>query len=90
MCLARDSGNVESLLRVEARPFIAASLREIFNQAPTKFHSVELFLAQLFNARCCSRRAPSDERRSCMQAMLLSKSWAPCITKLGPFQAPLC
>ena len=54
MCLARDSGNVESMLRVEARPFIAASLREIFNQAPTKFHSVELFLAQLFNARCCS------------------------------------
>jgi len=51
VCLARDSGNVESLLRVEAKPFIAAYLKDAFNYKPHQFHPIQLHLAELFNAR---------------------------------------
>lgn len=57
VCLARDSGKVESLLRVEARPFIAAHLRDVFSRRPISFHGVELHLAHLFNARCLAWHA---------------------------------
>ena len=54
VCLARDIGNVESLLRADARPFIAAHLRDLFGERPARFHGIALQLAQLFNPRRCS------------------------------------
>lgn len=51
VCLASSSSNVESLLRVDAKPFIAAHLKTLFNHRPQQFHSVQLQLAGLFNKR---------------------------------------
>ena len=51
VCLARNSGNVESLLRVDAKPFIAAHLKTVFSFRPQQFHSVQLQLAELFSER---------------------------------------
>ena len=54
VCLAKDIQNVKSLLRADARPFIAAHLRDLFGERPARFHGIALQLAQLFNPRRCS------------------------------------
>ena len=54
VCLARDISDVKSLLRADARPFIAAHLRDLFGERPARFYGIALQLAQLFNPRRCS------------------------------------
>ncbi|EIE26144.1 P-loop containing nucleoside triphosphate hydrolase protein [Coccomyxa subellipsoidea C-169] len=46
--LARRSDQIASLLRVDARPFVIAALKTLFEQPPTAFHAASLDLSELF------------------------------------------
>ena len=61
VCLASRSGNVESLLRVDAKPFIASHLKTVFNHRPQQFHFVQLQLAGLFNKRYSAIRLAASQ-----------------------------
>ena len=52
VCLAKSPSTMESLLRIDAKPFIATHLKTLFAHRPQHFHSVRLHLAELFNTRC--------------------------------------
>ncbi|BDA50870.1 probable helicase MOV-10 at C-terminar half [Coccomyxa sp. Obi] len=46
--LARQSEQIQSLLRVDARPFVTAALKGLFDQSPSTFHAGTLNLEPLF------------------------------------------
>lgn len=46
--LARHSVQIASLLRVDARPFVTAALKTLFDQPPSSFHAASLELKVLF------------------------------------------
>lgn len=48
MSLARRSDQIASLLRVDARPFVIAALKTLFEQPPTAFHAASLDLSKVF------------------------------------------
>ena len=48
VALARSAAQIRSVLRTDARPFVAASLRMLFDAPPKAFHSVSLNLTALF------------------------------------------
>ena len=48
VALVRRSSALRSLLRLDAKPFVAASLRQLFDRPPKAFHPALLDLTPLF------------------------------------------
>ncbi len=52
VCLAKNASDVESVAKhIDAKPFVAAHLKTVFNHRPQQFHAVQLQLTELFNKR---------------------------------------